>query len=199
MRMMLRTNGHSTRGQQGMTMIELMIAMTVLTVGLAALLGLLTSAIASNRSNQLNTGATLAAQAMLETIAAQADGNSVTMTDCAGNVNTIQTAPDTSASAVKVAPSNSVTIPPGTVDFTQSRGGITNGYAIYYVSCGAGGQETTYDLRWNIQTIASGTGYSEKLITVGAAQTSVANSQGKSAGAQFLLPVTLRTISATGN
>ncbi len=181
-----------------MSMIELMIALTVLTVGLAALLGLLMTAIASNTRNQFDTGATLAAQAVLETIAAQPGGNSVTMTDCAGNVTTILTAPDNS---VTLAPTGSTTVPPGNVDFTQNRSGITNGYTINYVTCGAGGQQSTYDVRWNIQQIAGGgtTGYSEKLITVGAAQAAVVRSQGNAAQARFSRPVTLRTISATGN
>lgn len=190
MRIRLR-NVHSRRGEQGMTMIELMIALTVLTVGLAALLGLLTTAIASNRRNQLDTGATLAAQALLETIAAQPNGNLVDIYDCTGTKTTIQTAPNTSVSLVN-----------GDVDFkNQSHAAIASGYAMYYVSCGANGQESTYDVRWNIQTIpgGTGTGYSEQLITVGAAQTAVANSQNSSARAQFLLPVTLRTISTTGN
>jgi prepilin-type N-terminal cleavage/methylation domain-containing protein len=194
--MNLRRKAHTMRSQRGMTLIELMIALTVLTVGLAALLGLLMTAIASNNRNQLDTGATLAAQAVLESIAAQPGGNDITMTDCAGNVYTVKTAPD---NTVTVAPNSSTTVPPGNVDFTQSRSGITTGYSMYYVSCGTGGQQSTYDIRWNIQTIASGTGYSEKLITVGAAQTAAANAQGTSAQAQFLIPVTLRTISATGN
>jgi prepilin-type N-terminal cleavage/methylation domain-containing protein len=185
-----------TRSQRGMTLIELMIALTVLTVGLAALLGLLMTAIATNNKNQLDTGATLAAQAVLESIAAQPDGNNVSLTDCAGNVTTVKTAPDNS---VTIAPNSSTTVPPGNVDFTQSRAAITSGYSMYYVSCGTGGRESTYDIRWNIQTIASGTGYSEKLITVGAAQSAVANAQGNAAQAEFLRPVTLRTISATGN
>ena len=191
MRMKIRRNGHSKRGEQGMTMIELMIALTVLTVGLAALLGLLTTAIASNRNNQLDTGATLAAQAVLETIAAQPGGNSVSMTDCAGSTNVLNTVPDTSAGAVSLSS--------GKVDFTQAHSSITAGYTMYFISCGTSGREITYDIRWNIQTIASGSGYSEKLITVGAAQTAVAKSQGSSAKAEFLKPVTLRTISATGN
>jgi prepilin-type N-terminal cleavage/methylation domain-containing protein len=192
MRQEAEKNMKTRKSQQGMTMIELMIAMTVLTVGLAALLGLLTTAIASNNRNQVDTGATLAAQAVLETIAAQPGGGDVSMTDCSGSPNLVlKTAPDNSPT--------SVTVQNGVVDFTQARSAITAGYSILYVSCGAGGKQSTYDVRWNIQTISGNTSYSEKLITVGAAQTAVAQSQGKAAQARFFLPVTLRTISATGN
>ena len=190
MRQEAEKNMKTRKSQQGMTMIELMIAMTVLTVGLAALLGLLTTAIASNNRNQVDTGATLAAQAVLETIAAQPGGGDVNMTDCSGSPNLV----------LKTASNNSVTLQnDGNVDFKQDRSAIANGYTILYVSCGAGGKQSTYDIRWNIQTISGTTSYSEKLITVGAAQTAVAQAQGKAAQARFFLPVTLRTISATGN
>ncbi|MGE5111429.1 MAG: type IV pilus modification PilV family protein [Acidobacteriaceae bacterium] len=177
--------------ERGMSLIELMIALTVLTVGLAALMALMATAISTNTANKLDTGGTLAAQAVLETIAAQPGGADVTMYDCAGNTLTVKTAPD---STVLLRTS----YPVGDVDFTQASG-ITAGYSANYVGCGPAGRQVTYDVRWTIQTIASGTGYSEKLIVVGAAQSRVAAVQNSAQKVRFMRPVTLRTISATGN
>ncbi len=191
MRIRLQGKVHSRRGERGMTMIELMIAMTVLAVGLLALMGLIVRAIGTNTSNQFDTGATLAAQAVLETIAAQPDGKPVSLTDCAGNTNQISTLPN-----------NSVLLQnDGQVNFTQNRAAIANGYTILYVACGAGGRTSTYDVRWYIQTIAGGgvNPYSEQLVVVGAAQSQVSAAQGTASQARFTRPVTLRTISATGN
>ena len=177
--------------ESGMSLIELMIALTVLTVGLAALLALLMTAIRTNTSNKLDTGGTLAAQAVLETIAAQPSGANVTMYDCVGNAITVKTAPDTSVNLL-------TSYPVGDVDFSQASG-ITSGYSASYVGCGPVGRRVTYDVRWRIQTITSGTGYSEKLIIVGAAQSRVAAVQKTAQQSRFMRPITLRTISATGN
>jgi prepilin-type N-terminal cleavage/methylation domain-containing protein len=190
-------NGSTTRmmkmknGQQGMSLLELMIALTVLTVGLAALVGLLVTAIGTNNRNKLDTGGTLAAQAVLEAIAAQPGGANVTIYDCAGNAITVKTAADSTVNL-------RTTDPIGDVDFTQTSG-ITANYSASYVGCGPAGSRPTYDVRWRIQTIASGTGYSEKLIIVGAALSAVAQAQNTNRQALYARPITLRTISATGN
>lgn len=178
--------------ERGMSLIELMIALTVLTVGLAALLALLMTAIKTNTSNKLDTGGTLAAQAVLETIAAQPSGANVTMYDCVGNAITVKTAPDTTVNLL-------TSYPVGDVDFSQTSG-ITSGYSASYVGCGPAGRRVTYDVRWRIQTISTdGVNYSEKLIIVGAAQSRVAAVQKTAQQSRFMRPITLRTISATGN
>jgi len=184
--------------QRGMTLIELMIALTVLTVGLAALMALITTAIATNNRNKLDTGGTFAAQAILETIAAQPNGGSVALKDCAGNALGVGT-PVAIVTAGTVAGAGANLKSDGTIDFTQAASNVTSGYQSNYVGCGPAGKQVTYDVRWNVRTIATGTGYTESLITVGAAQTALANNTSQSGGARFALPVTLRTISATGN
>jgi len=182
------------KGQRGMTLIELMIALTVLTVGLAALMALITTAIATNNRNKLDTGGTFAAQAILETIAAQPGGTTVNMKDCAGNAISVSTAGSASPGSGATVASN------GSIDFTnQAQSSVPAGYSTNYVGCGPAGRQVTYDVRWNVRTIATGTGYTESLITVGAAQTALAKNASQAGGARFALPVTLRTISATGN
>lgn len=193
----MRTNRKNRTKQRGMTLIELMIALTVLTVGLLALMGLLSVAIASNNRNKLDTGGTFAAQAVLETIAAQPAGTDVSMTDCAGNTFTISTA----SPAVGISPNytgaNIMTDGTGRIDFQgQTAAAVTTGYKASYVGCGPAGKQVTYDVRWRIQTIS---GYS-KLITVGAAQTQAVKALGTANQLKYFNPpVTLRTISATGN
>jgi prepilin-type N-terminal cleavage/methylation domain-containing protein len=183
--------------QRGMTLIELMIALTVLTVGLLALMGLFSVAIASNNRNKLDTGGTFAAQAILETIAAQPAGTDVSMTDCVGNNITVKTA----SPAVGVSPNytgaNIMTDGTGRIDFQgQTAASVTTGYKASYVGCGPAGKQVTYDVRWNIQTISA---YS-RLVTVGAAQTQAVKALGTANQLKYFNPpVTLRTISATGN
>jgi prepilin-type N-terminal cleavage/methylation domain-containing protein len=183
--------------QRGMTLIELMIAMTVLTVGLMALMGLFSVAIASNNRNKLDTGGTFAAQAILETIAAQPAGTTVSMTDCAGNTFNITTASPAVGSSPNYAGANIMSDGTGRIDFQgQTAANVTSGYQTSYIGCGPVGKQVTYDVRWRIQTISA---YS-RLITVGASQTQAVKALGTANQLKYFNPpVTLRTISATGN
>jgi prepilin-type N-terminal cleavage/methylation domain-containing protein len=183
--------------QRGMTLIELMIALTVLTVGLLALMGLLGTAIASNNRNKLDAGGTFAAQAVLETIAAQPAGTDVSMTDCAGNSFTIKTTSPTVGSSPIYAGANIMTDGTGRIDFqAQTAASVTTGYKASYVGCGPAGKQVTYDVRWNIRTVSA---YS-RLISVGAAQTQAVQALGTANQLKYFNPpVTLRTISANGN
>ncbi len=193
----MRTNITKRKKQRGMTLIELMIALTVLTVGLAALLGLLSVAIASNTRNKLDTGGTFAAQAVLETIAAQPAGTDVTMTDCAGNSITVKTASPAVGASPNYTGANLMSDGTGRIDFQgQAASSVTTGYKASYVGCGPAGNRVTYDVRWRVQTVSA---YS-RLVTVGAAQTQAVAALGTANQAKYFNPpVTLRTISATGN
>ena len=171
--------------QAGMSLIELMIAMTVLVVGMLALITLVTTAISSNNRNKLDTTGTMLAQTVLEGIAAQpaTSNQPFKMKDCnpAGSTEfIIATAPDASSSSVTVVPNT------GNVDFSQPYSSITAHYAMLYVTCGVNGAQATYDVRWNVLTLTNFT----KLVTVSARQLGAT-------GANlpfFSLPITLRTI-----
>jgi prepilin-type N-terminal cleavage/methylation domain-containing protein len=193
----MRTLMNNQTRQRGMTLIELMIALTVLTVGLLALMGLFSVAIASNNRNKLDTGGTFAAQAVLETIAAQPAGTDVAMTDCVGNAITIKTASPAVGSSPNYVGANIMTDGTGRIDFQgQTAASVTTGYKTSYVGCGPTGKQVTYDVRWNIQTVSA---YS-RLVTVGAAQTQAVQALGTANQLKYFNPpVTLRTISATGN
>lgn len=179
---------------QGMSLIELMIALTVLTIGLAAVVGLLMTGIASNTRSRLDTGATMSAQAILETIAGQPGGTDVNMTDCAGNDFVVKTAGPAIGAAT-----GATLMTDGTqrIDFAaQTNAAVPTGYKVIYVGCGPNGSRVSYDVRWNIQTI---TAYS-KLVSVGAQQLGgVAAINTSTRSRYFNPPVNLRTIVATGN
>lgn len=184
---MIWARKRTRHAERGMTLIELMIALTMLTVGLIGVLALITTAISGNNRNKLDTSATMLAQMVMEQIVAQPEqlAATITINDCnpgtpnTWNINTA-TAP---------SPGNG---PPlaanGGIDFTAT---APTGYRMQYVTCGANGQQATYDVRWNIRTVNA---YS-KMVTVSA----------RSLGAQvngaslplFSPPVTMRTIVST--
>src|SRR5690348_7978680 len=89
MRMTLRRR-RQLRSESGITMIELMIAGMVMVVGFLGMMILITTAIATNNRNKMDTNATLAAQMVFEEIRSDiATGASPTLTDCGGNTWTI--------------------------------------------------------------------------------------------------------------
>ncbi len=168
------------RRQSGVTMIELMIAGMVMVVGFLGMMILITTAIATNNRNKMDTNATLAAQMVFEEVRSDiATGASPTLTDCGGNSWTIGVGSNT-VGAVMGAPLNGANI-----DFTATP--VTN-YSMQYKVCTANGGQATYDVRWNVQTLTTGA----SLVTVGA----------KPVGASsdlkyFALPVPLRGIAGS--
>jgi prepilin-type N-terminal cleavage/methylation domain-containing protein len=168
--------------QSGMSLIELMIASLVLTIGVLGCAVLIPIAIGTNGKNRQQSNSTVIAQMTMEKIvsAASAGGATLTLTDCAGTSNTINVTGTTSGSGATV-------LSTGSVDFSQAQGstGAPVGYYMSYVSCGTSGRTSTYDVRWNIQTPSSYV----KLVTV--------SSQMKGSGSNqvlFSLPVTIRSM-----
>src|SRR5260370_33912390 len=92
---MIREEHVRHRTEQGMSLIELMVAMVVLAIGLGGITILLTGSIASNNKNNRDTTATLLAQMVLGQISGQhvyAVGT-ITITHCAGTSYQIETTP----------------------------------------------------------------------------------------------------------
>ena len=175
-----RMRGKRMGRQAGVTMIELMIAGMVMVVGFLGMMILITTAIATNNRNKMDTNATLAAQMVFEEIRADiATGASPTLTDCAGNAWTIGVGSNT------VGSTTGATLSGSSIDFSATA--VTN-YSMLYKVCTANGGQATYDVRWNVQTLTTGA----SLVTVGA----------KPVGASsdlkyFALPVTLRGIAGS--
>jgi prepilin-type N-terminal cleavage/methylation domain-containing protein len=161
--------------QRGMSLIELMIAMVVLAVGMGGIMVLFVTAIASNNRNKIDTAGTLVAQMTLEQIASRPANQHapITVTDCAGTSHVVNTAVGGAALDANAA-----------INYTAA---AVAGYRMLYVTCGAGGQQATYDVRWNIQAWGA-----TKVITV--ASRSTGAGQAGATPRLFALPVTLRTI-----
>src|SRR5579871_1897936 len=79
--------------QSGMTLVELMIAMSILAIGLGALTNLLVVAMATDNKNSKDTSATLLAQMVVEQISAQHPNSNaaISITDCTGTTWSIAT------------------------------------------------------------------------------------------------------------
>jgi prepilin-type N-terminal cleavage/methylation domain-containing protein len=196
---MLTTTGRFVqrrRGQAGMTLVELMIAMVVLAIGLGALSTLFAIAALSNNKNSRNATATLLAQLVLEQVSSQSPNSTATilLTDCAGNQWAVATAGG--AAPVGAGAQLDTTVTDYTYGGINPNQGYTTippatnavpGYAMQYVDCGAGGTQSTYDVRWNVINIDPFT----RLITVSARQIGPANQLG---GIAYAMPVTLRGI-----
>ena len=177
--MELKMKSRKKRNQQGMTLIELMIALVVLMVGVVGSMALIAYAMGGNgRSKQLSISVVVA-QMITEKLSSQkaSVSNSMTVIDCAGNSTTVATAaggPTLNSS--------------GEEDFTAT---AVTGYQMYYTDCGTSSRQMTYDVRW---TITQPTAYT-KLIVVSA---QLKNANGVTAAKIFARPVTIRTLVGQG-
>jgi Tfp pilus assembly protein PilV len=168
--------------QQGTSLIELMIASLVLTIGVLGCAVLIPIAIGTNSRNRQQSNSTVIAQMTMEKIMSQAasSSTSLTITDCAGNASTINVTGSTAGSGATV-------LSTGSIDFSQAQGsaGAPAGYYMSYKSCGSSGRQSTYDVRWNLQTPSNNV----KLITVSARLKGAGSNQ-----ILFSLPVTIRSM-----
>jgi Tfp pilus assembly protein PilV len=168
--------------QRGTSLIELMIASLVLTVGVVGCAALIPIAIGTNARNRQQSNSTVIAQMTMEKITSASAGGAAALiiTDCAGTANTINITGSVGGTGATVLAS-------GSIDFTpaQGSGGAPVGYYMSYTTCGAAGQQSLYDVRWNIQAPSSYV----KLVTVSA------KLKGSGTNAiLFSLPVTIRSM-----
>lgn len=168
--------------QAGMTLIELMIAAAVLVFGMLSIMGLLMLAIGNNGRSKIDSTGTMLTQSVVEQISAVFEGGGPgSITDCAGNNWTI----DSTAGA---APAGAGSALNGSkIDFTQAAPPAN--FFMNYVECSnqVNGKviQTTYDVRWNVQTLGS----SSFLITVGARP-----KNGVPTRFAFAIPVNMRVV-----
>jgi type IV pilus assembly protein PilV len=167
--------------QRGMSLIELMIASLVLTVGVLGCAALIPLAIGTNSKNRQQSNSTVIAQMTMEKISSASAGSAaLTITDCASVASTINI-------TGSVAGTGGTLLSTGSIDFSQALGssGAPAGYYMSYTSCGTAGRQSTYDVRWNVQTPSSYV----KLVTVSAKLKGSGTNQ-----ILFSLPVTIRTM-----
>ena len=159
--------------ERGTTLVELMVAMFMLTVGMGAMLVLFMNSTVSNNRNVRDTSSTLLAQMVLEQINSQHINSNVAIvvTDCTGVQWTVATAGGAApngAGANLDQNANSLTY--GGIDQTQAFNAIPANYAMRYTDCDPNGQQAVYEVRWNVMTI---TANATRLITVSARQANV--------------------------
>jgi Tfp pilus assembly protein PilV len=182
-----RERGRSA--ERGISLVELVIAISVLAIGMAGLAVLFSTAIMNNSRSKGDTSGTMLTQTVLEKIAAQPANlvANLTATDCNSAGATVWPIATTGAANPGAGANIDNT---GAIDFTQAYAAVTANYKMLYVACGAGGQQTTYDVRWNIQTISVNT----RLITVSTRALAAANAGNQNQALLFAPPITLRTI-----
>jgi prepilin-type N-terminal cleavage/methylation domain-containing protein len=195
-------------GETGMSLLELMIAMTVLTVGMLGSMVMILTAMESNSRNKTDNLATILDQEVMEKFATLNNypkAGSATIYDCAltgGNADwhLVSLFQGTYASGGNgAALYTSSTVPAGynvgDIDWSQATPTLatstTAGYAMLYRTCSG----DNYEVRWNIMdansSVPNGTVSRISLLTVSARQTAA---KGSKLGMLFAPPTTLRTL-----
>jgi Tfp pilus assembly protein PilV len=159
------------RAQRGSSLIEMMIALVVLTVGLIGSMALVGIAIGGNYRSKNDSTSTALAEMVAEKISAYPVCNgcapTFNVTDCAGNAHSINTAGAIAGSGANLTTS-------GNIDYTQAFNSVPANYAMRYVLCGiTNGAQANYDVRWNIKLLP---GNNEESVVV-AARMANANTQ----------------------
>jgi prepilin-type N-terminal cleavage/methylation domain-containing protein len=171
------------KGQAGMTLIELLIAMTVLAIGMGGILIMITAAMSANSSTRNDSTATMLGQMVIEELTAT-PGGAPTVFDCQGN-----------AWVINGTPGNGALLNAATGDINwigQTYAAAPAGYKMQYVECGAGNKQSTYEVRWNVANLGVGPA---ELVTVSSRQIGWNNAaNGQKSGLLFSIPVTLRTL-----
>src|SRR5216683_1215534 len=183
----------------GMTLIELMIAMTVLAIGLPACMMMILVGMQTNSRNKTDTTATILDQEIVEkfaTLKQYPKPTFVAIYDCAlsgGSANVHNAslgagvAPAGSGAALYTGASASEV---GNIDWTQAVPALATsaaqGYAMESQTCSG----DIYEVRWNVMEISPNPNSRISQLTVSARETAAAGSK---LGMLFAPPTTLST------
>jgi len=190
----------------GMTLIELMIAMTVLAIGLPACLMMVLVGMQANSRNKTDTTATILDQEIIEkfsTLKQYPKPTFIAIYDCAlsgasGNIHNASlgagAAPGGSGAALYTGASASEV---GNIDWTQAAPALatstTQGYAMEYRTCSG----DIYEVRWNVMEISPNPNSRISLLTASARPRSAVQADAGGATNRAILyarPVTLKTL-----
>src|SRR5579864_517624 len=145
MKIAMQCRKPSRSRQAGMTLIELLIAMTVLAIGMGGILIMITAAMSANSGTRNDSTATMLGQMVIEQITANPLGYAAappvpTVVDCQGTGWLIGTTPAPAPGGAG-ALLNGAT---GDINWIgQTYAAAPANYKMLYVACGAGGQQTT--------------------------------------------------------
>jgi Tfp pilus assembly protein PilV len=192
-----RKAGRKARlGESGLGLLELIIAMTVLTIGMLGSMIMILTGMQSNSRNKSDTTATVLDQEILETFATlknYPEVGSVAIYDCSGNSVTYQAAygqgtfPNGNGAPLTAT---------GDIDWTQPTPTLatstTSGYAMQYKNCSG----DTYEVRWNVMDAANAPSKSRlSLLTV---SSRLKAASGSHQAMLYAPPTTLRTLIENG-
>jgi len=182
--------------ESGLTLIELMIAMTVLAVGLAGIMAIVIASLYGNAKNRTDTASTMLSQMVIEQMAdvPSTTNTILQVTDCAGTIWNINTA----AGGANLKTTNSFPVwVVGDIDFNVAAAygaAPGNGYGMAYVSCGTNGSTgLTYDVRWNVQAIA-GSGNTKRVVVAARVRGTAGTTAGGANNIYFAIPAQLKTV-----
>ena len=183
---MIRLNKIRAKSTVGMTLVELLIALTIASFGMLAITTLFVNAMSANGRSKRDTTATLVAQGIMEQISLGVSMGlpTVPVTDCQNNVVNASTA-GTAGGAGAALDAN------GNISFVGAAPG--GGYSMTYTVCTQNGQTNSYDVRWNVQTLDV-TPVADYMMIVKVAAQPNSMQQARS----FVAPVTLKTIASLG-
>ncbi len=184
-------------------MIELLIAITVLAVGLLGCVVMILAGVQSNSRNKNDSAAVVLDQEILEMFATYQfypTSGHVVVTDCGTTAASVHWAnvvqgvgPLGAGATLYTAASAPLPSMVGDIDWTQptpplAGNGVT-GYAMNYQTCNG----DTYEVRWNVMQVnPNSSGIAAlSLLTVSARQTSAANAHNATL---FAIPTSLHTL-----
>lgn len=189
--------------QSGMTLMELMVAIFLLALGMAATLPLLSMAVLGNNRSKIDTQAVLISQLVLEETADAAKTNgtgsaagSVVVTDCQNNQIVDAGGSPVTIYAYGCTASGGCGCPlkSGTanIDWTAGSSSCGGSYAYYSTCGGPHSAPVVYEVRWNIQPV-NGLNDTE-IVSVSARLKGSGAGQADTKMNQFTIPVTLHTL-----
>jgi len=180
--------------QSGMSMVELLIAMTVMAIGISGILALVLLAIASNNRSKTDSTGTMLAQWVIEQ--AQGVPSNGAINGVAGIVSTVTVTDCMGANyVINLAPGGADQTAAGQIDWNQAMAAVPAGYQMNFAACAPiwapGGQGLIrYDVRWRV---TQPYGPTSKVMIV-SARPFEAQFGGSAQFRNWGTPVTLRTI-----
>jgi Tfp pilus assembly protein PilV len=138
-------------GEEGLTLIEVMIAGMILVIGMLGFAALMATAIAANARSRTDSTATMLSQTVMEQIAASLIGKGGAAPQVKDCTNTLY--------PIEISTGGATLDSNEAVDWTQTS--VPAGYQMMYQICAsttntnANAQETTYDVRWNVSQVAN--------------------------------------------
>jgi prepilin-type N-terminal cleavage/methylation domain-containing protein len=185
------------RAESGMTLIELLVAIAVLTVGMLGSMLLLLAGMQTNSRNRTDTTGTVLDQEIIEEFATLKNypkPGTVNIYDCSTGSGNLHLA--SLGQSPGPAGAGAVLDAAGNVDWTQAAPTLatstTAGYAMRYKTCNS----DIYEVRWNVMEVNPNPNSRISLLTVSSRQLAAQSAQaaGRNNAVLYARPSTLRTL-----